>query len=604
MPKHDELLAKAKNPKATYARILGEFKSQKVVLIILMVLLFMSAGLSIANPIVLKDIIGNMAKYIDNDGTLNHVNWSGLFAAFGIMLAFAVGSSLLSFTSDWIGNQMVDVYSYHLRSRLKEKLDKMPLSYFDGQNYGEILSKLTNDIDNINRNLYGIMSQVVMGVALLLGTTVAMFMTAWQLALVVLGTYPLMGFAVFVIGKQSKKQYKIYRERYGKLEGIVEEDYAGYKIVKLFGEEQTSQNIFDSINNEMTEADRKSQWISGFIFPTMRFMYFVGFIAISVVSGLISKNADGVGNLASFLMFLNLAQQPFQMLGQNAGTIQSVAAAGERVYGLLDSPQESPDEPDAITSEEGIKGDVVFDHMYFSYEENKPLIEDMNIHVRPGETVAIVGPTGAGKTTLVNLIMRFYDPKMGEIVVDGTPTTKYARNTIRGSVGMVLQDTWLFAGTIKDNIKYGNEEATDEEVKEAAKAARADHFIETLPEGYNFKLSEDGANISQGQRQLITIARAIVSKPKIMILDEATSSVDTRTEQAIQDALDDIMKDRTSFVIAHRLSTIKNAKIILVMNHGKIIETGTHDELLKKNGFYAEMYNSQFLGKGLTPVTD
>lgn len=604
MPKHDELLAKAKNPKATYARILGEFKSQKVVLIILMVLLFMSAGLSIANPIVLKDIIGNMAKYIDNDGTLNHVNWSGLFAAFGIMLAFAVGSSLLSFTSDWIGNQMVDVYSYHLRSRLKEKLDKMPLSYFDGQNYGEILSKLTNDIDNINRNLYGIMSQVVMGVALLLGTTVAMFMTAWQLALVVLGTYPLMGFAVFVIGKQSKKQYKIYRKRYGKLEGIVEEDYAGYKIVKLFGEEQTSQNIFDSINNEMTEADRKSQWISGFIFPTMRFMYFVGFIAISVVSGLISKNADGVGNLASFLMFLNLAQQPFQMLGQNAGTIQSVAAAGERVYGLLDSPQESPDEPDAITSEEGIKGDVVFDHMYFSYEENKPLIEDMNIHVRPGETVAIVGPTGAGKTTLVNLIMRFYDPKMGEIVVDGTPTTKYARNTIRGSVGMVLQDTWLFAGTIKDNIKYGNEEATDEEVKEAAKAARADHFIETLPEGYNFKLSEDGANISQGQRQLITIARAIVSKPKIMILDEATSSVDTRTEQAIQDALDDIMKDRTSFVIAHRLSTIKNAKIILVMNHGKIIETGTHDELLKKNGFYAEMYNSQFLGKGLTPVTD
>jgi ATP-binding cassette, subfamily B, multidrug efflux pump len=604
MPKHDELLAKAKNPKATYARILGEFKSQKVVLIILMVLLFMSAGLSIANPIVLKDIIGNMAKYIDNDGTLNHVNWSGLFAAFGIMLAFAVGSSLLSFTSDWIGNQMVDVYSYHLRSRLKEKLDKMPLSYFDGQNYGEILSKLTNDIDNINRNLYGIMSQVVMGVALLLGTTVAMFMTAWQLALVVLGTYPLMGFAVFVIGKQSKKQYKIYRERYGKLEGIVEEDYAGYKIVKLFGEEQTSQNIFDSINNEMTEADRKSQWISGFIFPTMRFMYFVGFIAISVVSGLISKNADGVGNLASFLMFLNLAQQPFQMLGQNAGTIQSVAAAGERVYGLLDSPQESPDEPDAITSEEGIKGDVVFDHMYFSYEENKPLIEDMNIHVRPGETVAIVGPTGAGKTTLVNLIMRFYDPKLGEIVVDGTPTTKYARNTIRGSVGMVLQDTWLFAGTIKDNIKYGNEEATDEEVKEAAKAARADHFIETLPEGYNFKLSEDGANISQGQRQLITIARAIVSKPKIMILDEATSSVDTRTEQAIQDALDDIMKDRTSFVIAHRLSTIKNAKIILVMNHGKIIETGTHDELLKKNGFYAEMYNSQFLGKGLTPVTD
>jgi ATP-binding cassette, subfamily B, multidrug efflux pump len=604
MPQRDELLAKAKNPKQTYYRIIKEFKPQMPVLIILVVLLFASAALYITNPIILQSIIKGIGKYITNDGVTNHVDWSGLLSAFGIMLAFAVGSSLLTFISDWIGNPMIDIYSYGLRSRLKAKLNKMPLSYFDGQNYGEILSKLTNDIDNMSRNLYSIMSQVVQGVALLVGTTVAMFVTSWQLALVVLASYPLMAFSVAVIAKQSKKQYKRYREQYGKLEGMVEEDYAGYKIVKLFCEEESSQKIFDEINGAMTEADRKSQWISGFIYPTMRFIYLLGFVAISVVSGLISRNAAGIGTLAAFLLFLNMAQQPFQMLGQSAGTIQSVAAAGERVYGLLDSPEELPENSSCVKTDENIRGDVAFDHISFSYDPSKPLIEDMNLHVKPGETVAIVGPTGAGKTTLVNLIMRFYDPQKGDIVVDGVPTTNYSRDTIRGSVGMVLQDTWLFAGSIKDNIRYGDENATDEEIKAAAVAARADHFIETLPDGYDFKLTEDGANISQGQRQLITIARAIVSKPKIMILDEATSSVDTRTEQAIQDALDDIMKNKTSFVIAHRLSTIKNAKVILVMNHGKIIETGTHEELLAKNGFYAEMYNSQFLGKGMTPVTD
>lgn len=604
MPKHDELLAKAKNPKQTYGRIIGEFKGQTTVLIVLIVFLFLSAALAIANPIVLKNIISDMSEYITNDGVTNHVHWSGLFESFGVMLAFAVGSSILMFTSDWIGGKLVDVYSYHLRSRLKAKLNKMPLTYFDGQNYGEILSKLTNDIDTVNRNLYPIMSQIVVGVALLVGTTVAMFITSWQLALVVLASYPIMGMAVFLIGAQSKKQYKRYRERYGKLEGMIEEDYAGYKIIKLFGEEETSQKLFDSINTEMSEADRKSQWISGFIFPSMRFVYLISFVAIAVVSGLISKNANGIAQLVAFLMFLNMAQQPFQMLGQSAGTIQSVAAASERIFGLLDSPEESPDQSTAITTEENIKGDVAFNHVFFSYTPDKPLIEDMNIHVKPGETVAIVGPTGAGKTTIVNLIMRFYDPNKGDILVDGVPTTDYARNTIRGSIGMVLQDTWLFAGSIKENIRYGDETASDEEIKQAAVAARADHFIETLPDGYDFKLIEDGTNISQGQRQLITIARAIVSKPKIMILDEATSSVDTRTEQAIQEALDDIMKQKTSFVIAHRLSTIKNAKIILVMDHGKIIETGTHEELLAKKGFYAEMYNSQFLGKSLSPVSD
>jgi ATP-binding cassette subfamily B protein len=599
MPRHDELLARANNPKRIFARLGREFKPQLAVLIVLVVLLFGSAAMSIMTPVVLESTISGLAGFIYVQNGVNHVHWEALFGAFGIMVGLSVGSSLLGFVSDWIGNQMIDVFSYRLRKRLKAKLNKMPLTYFDTQSYGEILSKLTNDIDNINRNLYSIVNQVIQGVALLVGTTIAMFVSSWQLALVVLASYPLMIITVVLVGARSKKQYKKYRERYGKLEGMIEEDYAGYKIIKLFGEEENSQVLFDKINTEMSVADGKSQWISNFIFPIMRFIYLLGFVAISVVSGMITKSTSGIAQLAAFMVFLSMAQEPFQMLGQSAGTIQSCAAAAERVYGLLDAPEESPDSPASIKTKDGIKGEVAFEHMSFSYTPDKPLIEDMNIHIKPGETVAIVGPTGAGKTTLVNLIMRFYDPNKGEIVVDGVSTTDYGRDAIRGSVGMVLQDTWLFAGSIKENIRYGNENASDDEIVKAAKMARADYFIRTLPDGYDFRLSEDGTNISQGQRQLITIARAIVSKPRIMILDEATSSVDTRTEKAIQDALDDIMKNKTSFVIAHRLSTIKNAKVILVMNHGKIIETGTHEELLAKNGFYAEMYNSQFLGKGL-----
>ncbi|MCI1245225.1 MAG: ABC transporter ATP-binding protein/permease [Bacilli bacterium] len=604
MPRHDELLARANNPKRIFARLGHEFKPQLAVLIVLVVLLFGSAAMSIMTPVVLESTISGLANFIYVQNGVNRVHWEALFGAFGIMVGLSVGSSLLGFVSDWIGNQMIDVFSYRLRKRLKAKLNKMPLTYFDTQSYGEILSKLTNDIDNINRNLYSIVNQVIQGAALLVGTTIAMFVSSWQLALVVLASYPLMIITVVLVGARSKKQYKKYRERYGKLEGMIEEDYAGYKIIKLFGEEENSQVLFDKINTEMSVADGKSQWISNFIFPIMRFIYLLGFVAISVVSGMITKNTSGIAQLAAFMVFLGMAQEPFQMLGQSAGTIQSCAAAAERVYGLLDAPEESPDSPNSIKIKDGIKGEVVFEHMSFSYTPEKPLIEDMNIHIKPGETVAIVGPTGAGKTTLVNLIMRFYDPNKGEIIVDGVPTTNYGRDAIRGSVGMVLQDTWLFAGSIKENIRYGNENASDDEIVKAAKMARADYFISTLPDGYDFRLSEDGTNISQGQRQLITIARAIVSKPKIMILDEATSSVDTRTEKAIQDALDDIMKNKTSFVIAHRLSTIKNAKVILVMNHGKIIETGTHEELLAKNGFYAEMYNSQFLGKGLDEATN
>jgi ATP-binding cassette subfamily B protein len=522
-----------------------------------------------------------------------HVSWGPLFEKFGIMLGLYVGSALLSWISEWIGVKIVNIYAYDLRTRFKDKLDHLPLSYYDATPFGETLNKGTNDIDNIAKNLYSILSQVVMGVTLFIGVIIAMFVTNWLLALVVMATMPVMALSVFLIAAKSQKQFIKYRAEYGKLEGQIEESYSGLSVVKLYGKEEDLEALFDATNEPMSESDRKANLISGFIFPTMRFIYNVGFVFVSVVSGL----QDGVGDLVAFILFLQLFQQPFQMIGQIASTVQSVAASASRVYKVLEEKEETVDPAGAISTEDNIKGEFNFDHVNFSYTKDKPLIEDMNLHVNKGETIAIVGPTGAGKTTIVNLIMRFYDVDNGTISLDKIPTTNYKRNTLRGSVGMVLQDTWLFHGSIRDNIAYGNEDATDEEIHKAAVAAHADHFIETLPGGYDFILKEDGSNISQGQRQLLTIARAIVSKPKILILDEATSSVDTRTEQAIQDALDNLMKDKTSFVIAHRLSTIKNAKLILVMNKGKIIEMGNHEQLLEKNGFYADLYNSQFLGR-------
>jgi ATP-binding cassette subfamily B protein len=506
-------------------------------------------------------------------------------------------SNVFGWLSEFLGIKLTKTYGYRLDNALKKKLDHLPLSYFDGQSYGDVLSTGVNDVDNIGHNSYGILSQSISATVELVGCIVAMLITSWQLALIVIVSLPITAFVVMMIGKRSQVQFKRYRAKYGILEGQIEEAYNGYKLLKVFNREETAQNKFDAINEEMTEADRKSQWISGFIYPSMRFISQVGFVAVAVGSGLIYADGNSLGILVAFLFFLNIISQPFQMLGQISTTFQSVMASTERVFAILDMKEETPDAPDAIMSNDQIKGEVIFDHVAFSYSPDKPLIQDMNLKVQPGETIAIVGPTGAGKTTLVNLIMRFYEINSGTIYLDGVDTRHYARHTLRGAIGMVLQETWLFNGTIRENIRYGNNDATDEEVYAAAKAARVDHFIETLPGGYDFVLNEDGSNVSQGQRQLITIARAICSKPKIMILDEATSSVDTRTEKAIQDAMDEIMRNRTSFVIAHRLSTIKNAKEILVMNQGSIIEMGTHQELLAKQGFYADLYNSQFLGK-------
>jgi ATP-binding cassette subfamily B protein len=540
---------------------------------------------------------------VDNTGTIQ-ILWSKLFQSFGILLAVYISSSYLSWISDWILEKVVANYTYLMRKRVKEKLDTLPLSYFDKTETGEILQRGTNDIDNIGRNLPSIITSLGRGITVFLGCIIAMFIKSWQLALVVLSTLPLTLLIIVIIAGKSRKQFKLYRKKYGELESQIEEGYSGFTLLKLFNREEKAQELFDSTNAVMTEADRKSQWISGFIYPAMRFIYNLGFVAVSLVAGFVYKDAAGIAMLVAFIMYLNIFQQPFEDLGQIYSSIQSMGAAAERIYIVLDETEEKPDDPDCIATEDAVLGDVVFDHVAFSYDANKPLITDMNLHVKPGEMVAIVGPTGAGKTTLVNLLMRFYEVNSGAIVLDGVNINHYSREALRGAVGMVLQDTWLFSGSIKDNIRYGRSDATDEDIKAACVAAHADHFIETLPGGYDFQLKEEGSNISQGQRQLLTIARAIVSKPKIMILDEATSSVDTRTEQAIQDAMEKMMQNRTSFVIAHRLSTIKNAKLILVMNKGSIIEMGTHKELLAKQGFYADLYNAQFLGNNPMAVRE
>ena len=590
---------KPKDMKGTVRRMAGDFKPQSKQLIAVFVLCLISALVSVATPIMLGAVLNDIPSIfqvsnIEDKTIITSVNWPYVYQVFGILLGLYLGSALCGWGGTWIIEKVIAVWIYQQREKLKAKLDRLPLSYFDANASGDILARCTNDLDNIGRNFASVYKAICSSVVLFVGGIIAMFIQNWALSLVVLSTMPITLIVVILIAKRSRKQFQIYRKHYGVLESHIEEDYSGQKILKLFGQEERSLQVFDEVNEVMTEADRKSQWISGFIYPTMRFVYNFGFVAVSVVAGLI--DGSNFGDLVAFIMFLNILQSPFQQLGQLAATIQSMAAAAERTYALLDVQEQEPDKEDAFRDVDAIQGRIDFESVAFSYVPEKPLIEDMNIHVEPGEMVALVGPTGAGKTTIVNLLMRFYEVNGGSIKLDGRDIRDYERAALRQSMGMVLQDTWLFSGTIMENIRYGRLLATDEEVIAAAKAAHADHFISTLPGGYDFELNEDGTNISQGQRQLLTIARAIVSQPKIMILDEATSSVDTRTEKAIQDAMEDVMKGRTSFVIAHRLSTIKNAKLILVMNKGKLIEQGTHEELLKKGGFYADLYNAQFLG--------
>jgi ATP-binding cassette, subfamily B, multidrug efflux pump len=486
-----------------------------------------------------------------------------------------------------------------LRRKVDQKLTRLPLKYFDDHPHGDILSRVTNDLDTVANTLQQSLTQIITSLITIIGYIIMMLTISPVLTLIVIATLPLYIVSTALIAKKSQKYFAAQQKELGKLSGHVEEMYTGHKIVKAFGREKDSIEKFEAINENLYDSGWRAQFISGIMFPLMNFISNLGYVGISIVGGLwITKNLLGLGDILAFVQYSRSFTMPIAQTANIANVIQSTIACAERVFEVLDESEEIPDSPNAKVIEFP-KGEVKFEHVDFRYKEEIPLIDDMNLDVRPGHTVAIVGPTGAGKTTLVNLLMRFYEINTGKITIDGVDIKDIKRYGLRKMFGMVLQDTWLFNGTIKDNIAYGKQGSTMEEIVRAAKAAHADHFIRTLPDGYNTVLNEEATNISQGQKQLLTIARAILADPTILILDEATSSVDTRTEVLIQKAMSNLMKGRTSFVIAHRLSTIRDAELILVMNKGRIIEMGNHRDLLATGGFYAELYNSQFSGQNL-----
>lgn len=590
---------KAKDTKGTLLRTVKMLKPFRVSIIIIMLAVTISTVFSILAPVFMYQYFSD--EYIAKMFNVNlltykieSINTKEFLEPFIVISSSYIIAALFSFIAEFSTAKLSGSVTYSLRKQTKEKIDKLPLSFFDKTTNGDLLSRVTNDIDTISSSLQQIINQLFKGVFQLIGVTIAMFVIDWRLALIAFATLPVSIVIALFIAMKSQKLFVVQQRTLGQLNGQVEEVYGGFKVIKLFSKEKDVNEKFVNKSAELCNAGQKAIFFTGMIQPFLTLSHNIGYVFICVVGGILKA----ANSIVTFFVFLNLFQQPIQQIAQITNVIQQTAAASERVFEILDAKEEIPDCVDALDAS-NIEGKVDFDNVDFSYTSEFPLIENLNLHINPGESIAIVGPTGAGKTTLVNLIMRFYEITGGQLLIDSKPIDSYNRASMRKSIGMVLQDTWLFNGTIADNIAYGRHEATREEIIEAAKEAHAHHFIELLPQGYDTILNEEASNISQGQRQLITIARAILSNPRIMILDEATSSVDTRTEKALQDAMNNIMKERTSFVIAHRLSTIKNAKIIIVMNHGHIVEQGNHKELLEKGGFYADLYNAQFMGNKL-----
>ena len=511
-----------------------------------------------------------------------------------LMVFLYIISALFTYIMSYIMASVSQLTVYRMRNDVKNKLDNLPLKYFDQRTHGEILSRVTNDMENIATTLQQSLTQLITSLITVIGILIMMLTISPLMTLIALVTLPVSVLITAAIAKKSQKFFADQQKIIGQLNGHVEEMYAGHKIVKVFGHEEDSITQFKEINSRLYQVGWKAQFISGIIFPALSFVNNLGYVLVCVVGGLlVAKRSIEIGDIQAFIQYMRQFTQPIVQVANIANILQSTVASAERVFEVLDETEQVPDKEDAQIIEFP-RGEVKFEHVKFSYKEDVPLIEDLSIDVKEGQTIAIVGPTGAGKTTLVNLIMRFYEVQGGSITVDGVDIADMKRGDLRSIFGMVLQDTWLFNGTIRENIAYGREGAEEEEIINAAKAAHAHHFIKTLPDGYETVLNEEASNISQGQKQLLTIARAFLADPAILILDEATSNIDTRTEILIQRAMNSLMTGRTSFVIAHRLSTIKGADLILVMNHGTIIEQGTHEELLAMNGFYAELYNSQF----------
>ena len=593
---------KAKDFKGTMGKLLNKYMAKyKWQLIIVIIFAIGGTIFNIVGPKILgnatTEIYTGLTSKITGGSGINFENIANILIT---LLILYVVSMCFSGIQGFVMTNVSQKVTYKMRNDLASKINKLPMRYFDKKTNGEVLSIITNDIDTLSTNLNQSITQIISASCTLIGILVMMLSISWQMTLVSIIILPITLIIVSFIVSKSQKYFKRQQDYLGHVNGQVEEVYGGHNIVKAFNGEEKAIEKFEQENEVLYKSAWKSQFLSGLMHPIMNFMGNVSYVAVSILGGYYAiKGRITVGNIQSFIQYSKQFNQPIAQIAQISGTLQSMAAAAERIFEFLEEKEEIQELPNAksITDENGniiLDGNIEFDHVKFGYNPENIIINDFNAEVKDGQKIAIVGPTGAGKTTIVKLLMRFYDLNDGAIYIDGNNVTDYNRGDIRKLFGMVLQDTWLFNGTIRDNIKYGKPDATDSEVIEAAKAAHIHHFIKTLPNSYNMVLNEETSNISAGQKQLLTIARVILANPKILILDEATSSIDTRTEIQIQSAMDNLMKGRTSFIIAHRLSTIKNADLILVMQHGDIVEQGTHEELLAKNGAYANLYNSQF----------
>ena len=586
---------KAKDLKGALGKILRYMGKYKIAVVFVMIIAACSTVFSVLGPKVLGKATTGLAE-----GLMAKVAGTGGidFSYIGKVLLFVLGlyllSSVLSFVQGWIMTGITQKICYRMRKEITEKINRMPMKYFESRTYGEVLSRITNDVDTLGMGLNQSVTQIITSTATIIGVLVMMLSISPLMTLIALVVLPVSGLCVSLVVKKSQKHFITQQEYLGHINGQVEESYGGHLVIKAYNKEDEIIAQFNQTNDVLYTSAWKSQFLSGIMMPIMQFVGNLGYAAVALSGGMLAiRGVITIGDIQAFIQYVKSFTQPIQQIAQVTNQVQSMAAAAERVFEFLEEEEEDQvvEHPADVTK---VIGNVAFDHVSFGYNPNQLIVHDFSAQVAAGQKIAIVGPTGAGKTTMVKLLMRFYDVNSGSIRIDGHDVREFNRRELRDAFGMVLQDTWLFKGSIMENIRYGRLDATDEEVVAAAKAAHADHFIRTLPGGYEMELNEDASNISQGQKQLLTIARAILADNRILILDEATSSVDTRTEELIQSAMDNLMKGRTSFVIAHRLSTIKNADIILVMKDGDIIEQGSHEELLEQGGFYADLYNSQF----------
>ncbi|MBE7121693.1 ABC transporter ATP-binding protein [Bacillus cereus] len=592
-------IEKAKNFRETMNKLLQYLKPYKLSILIVILFAIGSAAFTIVGPKILgkattKLFEGLVSKVSGAPGAAIDFTYIGNIVI--LLLGLYILSTVFGIIQGYIISGVAQKVSYNFRKEIDEKINRMPLKYFDKTTHGEVLSRITNDVDTVSQTLNQSMSQIITSVITIIGVLIMMLSISWQMTLVALLILPVSMILIMAVVKRSQKYFKSQQEYLGHVNGQVEEIYSGHNIVKAFNKEEEEVKKFEKVNDTLYHSAWKSQFLSGMMMPIMTFIGNIGYVAVSILGGWLAvKRTIAVGDILAFVQYVRSFTQPIAQVAQIANVLQSTAAAAERVFEFLEEEEEVPEAENPVKLQK-IQGEVTFQDVQFGYNPDKIIINNFSSNIKPGQKVAIVGPTGAGKTTIVKLLMRFYDINSGAICIDGHDIKDFTREDLRSMFGMVLQDTWLFNGSIMENIRYGRLDATDEEVIEAAKAAHVHNFVKTLPNKYQMELNEEASNVSQGQKQLLTIARALIADPKILILDEATSSIDTRTEVLIQKAMENLMEGRTSFIIAHRLSTIRDADLILVMKDGDIVEQGNHEELLKSDGFYASLYNSQFEG--------